>query len=134
MSSVADPETSPAPALPRRGTSAPLVLSPTEPLVDGGPAEQLERSIQRLLADGFRHLVVDLDGVTRIDGGGVRALVRGYTTARRVGGSFRLARANAEVRGFLRDSHLDSVFPISDSIPPRWRRPTSPAPTTVRCR
>lgn len=116
MSSVIDPETSPAPALPRRATSAPLVLSPTEPLVDGGPAEQLERSIQRLLADGFRHLVVDLDGVTRIDGGGVRALVRGYTTARRVGGSFRLARANAEVRGFLRDSHLDNVFPISDSI------------------
>ena len=111
-----DPETSPAPALPRRATSAPLVLSPTEPLVDGGPAEQLERSIQRLLADGFRHLVVDLDGVTRIDGGGVRALVRGYTTARRVGGSFRLARANAEVRGFLRDAHLDNVFPISDSI------------------
>lgn len=114
MSSVADPET--APAAPRRATSAPLVLSPTEPLVDGGPAEQLERSIQRLLADGFRHLVVDLDGVSRIDGGGVRALVRGYTTARRVGGSFRLARANAEVRGFLRDAHLDNVFPISDSI------------------
>ena len=115
MSSVVDPETTPAPALPRR-PSAPLVLSPTEPLVDGGPAEQLERSIQRLLADGFRHLVVDLDGVARIDGGGVRALVRGYTTARRVGGSFRLARANAEVRGFLRDAHLDNVFPISDSI------------------
>jgi len=114
VSSVADPET--APAAPRRATSAPLVLSPTEPLVDGGPAEQLERSIQRLLADGFRHLVVDLDGVSRIDGGGVRALVRGYTTARRVGGSFRLARANAEVRGFLRDAHLDNVFPISDSI------------------
>ena len=116
MSSVVDPETAPAAAVPRRATSAPLVLSPTEPLVDGGPAEQLERSIQRLLADGFRHLVVDLDGVTRIDGGGVRALVRGYTTARRVGGSFRLARANAEVRGFLRDAHLDNVFPISDSI------------------
>ena len=46
----------------------------------------------------------------------MRALVRGYTTARRVGGSFRLARANTEVRGFLRDSHLDNIFPISDSI------------------
>ena len=116
MSSVVDPEAPPNPASPRRATSAPLVLSPTEPLVDGGPAEQLERSIQRLLADGFRHLVVDLDGVARIDGGGVRALVRGYTTARRVGGSFRLARANADVREFLRDAHLDTVFPILDSI------------------
>ena len=117
MSTVLDPDAPPQqyPAS-RRATGAPLVLSPTEPLVDGGPAEQLERSIQRLLADGHRHLIVDLDAVARIDGGGVRALVRGYTTARRVGGSFRLARANADVRGFLRDAHLDTVFPISDSV------------------
>jgi len=116
VSTVLDPDVSPTPARARRASSAPLVLSPTEPLVDGGSAEQLERSIQRLLADGHRHLVVDLEGVPRIDGGGVRALVRGYTTARRVGGSFSLARANQEVRAFLRDAHLDTVFPIADSL------------------
>jgi hypothetical protein len=69
VSTVLDPDVSPTPACARRASSAPLVLSPTEPLVDGGSAEQLERSIQRLLADGHRHLVVDLDGVPRIDGG-----------------------------------------------------------------
>ena len=116
MSTVLDPDAPPQYPASRRATGAPLVLSPTEPLVDGGSAEQLERSIQRLIADGHRHLIVDLDAVARIDGGGVRALVRGYTTARRVGGSFRLARANADVRGFLRDARLDSVLPISDSI------------------
>jgi anti-anti-sigma factor len=123
VSTVLDPDAPPYPASPRRVTGAPLVLSPTEPLVDGGPAEQLERSIQRLIADGHRHLVVDLGSVPRIDGGGVRALVRGYTTARRVAGSFRLARANAEVRGFLRDAHLDTVFPILDSIEQAQVRP-----------
>jgi anti-anti-sigma factor len=100
----------------RRGTGAPLVLSPTEPLVEGGAAEELEHSIQRLIADGSLHLIVDLGGVSRIDGGGVRALVRGFTTARRVGGSFRLARANSDVRAFLKAAHLDTVFPISDSV------------------
>ena len=115
MSTVLDPEAPRSQSSARR-TGAPLVLSPTEPLVEGGPAEQLERSIQRLIADGYRRLVVDLDGVSRIDGGGVRALVRGYTTAKRMGGSFRLARANAEVRAYLRDSHLDTIFSISDSI------------------
>ena len=123
MSTVLDPDVSPTPASVRRASSAPLVLSPAEPLVDGGSAEQLERSIQRLLADGHRHLVVDLEGVARIDGGGVRALVRGFTTARRVGGSFGLARANHEVRGFLRDAHLDNVFPISDSLQQAQARP-----------
>jgi anti-anti-sigma factor len=113
---VLDPE-APRYAPPqRRGTGAPLVLSPTEPLVEGGAAEELERSIQRLIADGYLHLVVDLGGVSRIDGGGVRALVRGLTTARRVAGSFRLARANDDVRAFLKAAHLDTVFPISETV------------------
>ena len=50
-----------------------LVLSPHEPLVEGGAAEQFERQVQALLADGHRHLVVDLGGVVRIDDAGIRA-------------------------------------------------------------
>jgi len=74
----------------RRGRGTYLVLSPNEPLVEGA-AEAFERSTQALLAGGHRHLIVDLDAVGRIDDAGVRALVRGYTTAQRLGGSFRLA-------------------------------------------
>lgn len=103
-------------APPGRGSGTRVVLSPTEPLVEGGAAEEFERSIQALLAGGHRHLVVDLAGVTRIDGGGVRALVRGHTTARRVGGSFRLARANSDIRSFLQGAHLDGVFSVSDTV------------------
>jgi anti-anti-sigma factor len=103
-------------ASPGRGSGTRVVLSPTEPLVEGGAAEEFERSIQALLTGGHRHLVVDLGGVPRIDGGGVRALVRGYTTARRVGGSFRLARANSDIRSFLQEAHLDGVFPVSNTV------------------
>lgn len=116
MSTVLDPEAPRCAPPQRRGTGAPLVLSPTEPLVEGGAAEELERCIQRVIADGHLHLVLDLDAVSRIDGGGVRALVRGLTTARRVGGSFRLARANGDVRAFLKAAHLDTVFPISETV------------------
>jgi anti-anti-sigma factor len=116
VSTVLAPEAPPYSSPKRRGTGAPLVLSPTEPLVEGGAAEELERSIQRLIADGHLHLVVDLGGVPRIDGGGVRALVRGFTTARRVAGSFRLARANEDVRAFLKAAHLDTIFPISETL------------------
>jgi anti-anti-sigma factor len=84
--------------------------------VEGGAAEEFERRTQALLAEGHRHLVVDLGGVSSIDGGGIRALVRGHTTARRLGGSFRLAHVNADVRAFLQAMHLDTVFPILDSV------------------
>ncbi|MBI3047692.1 MAG: STAS domain-containing protein [Acidobacteria bacterium] len=106
----------PAFAPPKQVSGTRVVLSPHEPLVEGGAAEEFERSIQELLTGGHRHLVVDLAGVSRIDGGGVRALVRGYTTARRLGGSFRLACANADVRSFLQVVRLDGVFPISESV------------------
>jgi len=92
-----------------------LVLSPHEPLVESA-AEQFERQVQAVLADGHRHLVVDLGNVARIDDAGIRALVRGYTTARRVDGSLRLVGANADVRAFLTLTHLDAVFPVLDSI------------------
>jgi anti-anti-sigma factor len=93
-----------------------LVLSPSEPLIEGGAAEEFEHSIQARIREGYRHLVVDFSGVSRIDSAGIRALVRGYTTAKRHGGSFRLAHVNAEVRGFLDDAKLSGVFPILGSV------------------
>jgi anti-anti-sigma factor len=92
------------------------VLSPHEPLVEGGAAEEFERSIHSRLTEGYRHIVVDLGGVSAIDDAGIRALVRGYTTARRGGGTFRLARVNTEVRRYLHASRLDDVFPILPSV------------------
>jgi len=71
-----------------------LVMSPMEALVAGGPAEAFERHLQQLSRGGHRHLVVDLSGVPAIDSAGIRALVRGHTTARRVGGTLRLAAQN----------------------------------------
>ncbi len=96
-----------------RGT---LVLSPHEPLVAGGPAEDFERRVQALFRQGYRHLVTDLDNVPILDSAGVRALVRGHTSAQRVGGTFRLVRANATVRTVLQLSRLDSVLEIYDTV------------------
>jgi len=81
-----------------------------------GAAEAFERSTQALFAGGHIHLIVDLGAVGRIDDAGVRALVRGYTTAQRLGGSFRLARANDDVRAFLHATKLDGVFPVAVSV------------------
>jgi anti-anti-sigma factor len=92
-----------------------LVLSPHEPLVERA-AEEFERQIQTVLAGGHQHLIVDLSEVARMDEAGIRGLVRGYTTAQRVGGSLRLVGANAEIRAFLESLHLGPVFPVLESI------------------
>jgi len=92
-----------------------LVLSPQEPLVAGGPAEAFESQLRQLYRSGQRHLVIDFTRVPAIDSAGIRALVRGHTTAQRVEGTLRLAALPARVRETLEASRLASVFDIYDS-------------------
>ncbi|MEO6236149.1 MAG: STAS domain-containing protein [Vicinamibacterales bacterium] len=93
-----------------------LVLSPQVPLVAGGAAEAFERDIQQLFRGGQRHLIIDLGGVPMIDSGGIRALVRGHTTAQRLGGSVRLAALLPAVARVLEESRLSSIFVTYDSV------------------
>ena len=85
-----------------------LVLSPQEHLVAGGPAEELEQQIQVNYRQGVQSIFVDMRAVPAIDSAGVRALVRGHTTAERLGRRFCLVGPNAKVRDVLRLSHARS--------------------------
>src|SRR6185436_10568069 len=93
-----------------------LLLSPREPLLAGGPAEAFESQLRQLIRGGHRDLVVDLAGVTSIDSAGIRALVRGHTSAQRAGGNLRLAAARPAVAKILELSHLASIFETYDSV------------------
>lgn len=51
-----------------------------------------------------------------MDSGGIRALVRGHTTAQRLGGSLRLAAIRPAVAQVLEASRLSSIFVTYDSV------------------
>ena len=93
-----------------------LVLTPRQPLVAGGAAEDFEASVKGLLGQGYRLLIADLNGVASIDSAGIRALVRAHTSANRVGGSFRIARPSERALEMLRLARLDTVLSIHDSV------------------
>ncbi len=99
-----------------------LVLSPREALVGGGQAEEFETGIQSLFKAGYRHLVVDLRGVSQLDSAGIRSLVRGLTTAQRLGGSFKLVAKSPSTLATLRVAGLDTVFPIFERVEPALER------------
>ena len=92
-----------------------VVLSPREPLVAGGAAEAFERNPQQISRSGHRQVVIDLSGVQAIDSAGIRALVRGHTSAARLGGRMRLAAPSPAVRRVLELLNLLSVFEIYES-------------------
>jgi anti-anti-sigma factor len=108
---------------PQRTDARELQLSPQESLVAGGPAEQLEQLIQASFKQGVQRMFVDLRAVPVLDSAGVRALVRGHTSAERLGRTFCLVAPNPRVRDVLRLSHLEQVFTICDSISVARARP-----------
>ena len=93
-----------------------LVLTPSGALRCAGPAEEFEVLLQQLLADGHRQLIVDLQHVPQVDSGGVRALVRGYLTAQRLGGMLALTSPDRHVARVLNLMRLDKVFPMFESV------------------
>ena len=99
------------------------MLTPRQPLVAGDAAEDFEASVKRLLGQGYRHLIADLNAVTSIDSAGIRALVRAHTSAGRVGGSFGIARPTAHTLDLIKLARLDKVLSIYDSIVEAKHRP-----------
>jgi len=107
--------------------------------VAGGAAEAFERDIQTLFRRGQRHLIIDMSGVPAMDSAGIRALVRGHTTAQRLGGSVRLAAIPPAVTKVLDASRLSSIFETYASVDAArlaawpWRRLRILAAGTVLC-
>ena len=93
-----------------------LLLSPQEALVAGGPAEELERRIQDVFKTGYEHVVVDLRGVPTADSAGIRALVRGHTSAQRLNRRFTLVSPNPKVKELLELSMLTRVLDVVDTL------------------
>jgi anti-anti-sigma factor len=93
-----------------------LVLAPQESLVAGGSAEELEQRIQTVYREGFSRVVLDLRSVPTVDSAGIRALVRGHTTAQRLGRGFTIVSPTPRVRDLLSIARLDGVLTICDSI------------------
>src|SRR5688572_16187751 len=93
-----------------------LVLSPQEALIAGGPAEELERRIQDVFKLGYEQVVIDLRGVPTADSAGVRALVRGHTSAQRLNRRFTLVSPNPRVKELLKLSLLTNVLDVVDTL------------------
>jgi anti-anti-sigma factor len=93
-----------------------LLLSPQEALVAGGPAEELERRIQEVFKSGYEHVVIDLRGVPTADSAGIRALVRGHTSAQRLSRRFTVVSPNPRVRELLELSLLTRVLEVVDTL------------------
>lgn len=81
-----------------------------------GPEEvRLNDEIRRALAGRNVRMVIDLDGVDRIDSAGLGTLLFARAELRRAGGGLALAKLHPNHRRALQVAGLDSAFDIANT-------------------
>jgi anti-anti-sigma factor len=80
----------------------------------GENSEYLDRELQRLAADGWMKMLVNLTGVVQMDSSGISALVRQCTGLSRRGGSLRLVCPKGRVHDALSVTRLLDAIPTFD--------------------
>ncbi len=83
----------------------------------GGPfAAELNSALHKMLDEGKKNVVLDLDGVTILNSSGFGILVGSYTTVKNSGGELKLARISSHINGLLSVTKLNQIFKDYPSI------------------
>ncbi len=86
-------------------------------LMLGAESHQVEQLVSRLLNEGERDFVFNLEGLTHIDSTGIGRFIASYNLILQVdGASLRMAAATGAVRSAFRVTKLDTVFPFFPDV------------------
>ena len=94
----------------QKGSVAVLDLRGKLTLTDG--ATDLKRTMGKMLDEGCRDILINLDWVPHVDSAGVGALVACHTMASEVEGRIKLLNPSRKVSDMLRITKLASVFEL----------------------
>jgi anti-sigma B factor antagonist len=77
----------------------------------GGPfAEEMNKALHKLIDEGKKNFVLDMDGVTVLNSSGFGILISSYTTVKNAGGNLKLARISNKIEGLLSITKLNQIF------------------------
>jgi anti-sigma B factor antagonist len=75
----------------------------------------LKDKVQSLIQQGYKHIVLDLGGVSYVDSAGLGELVQAYATTKNRGGALKLVNVTTRLRDLLVVTKLLTVFDTFDS-------------------
>lgn len=84
-------------------------------IVLGKETNALREKAKSLFDEGYKKLVLNMDGVTLIDSAGLGALVALYYSANSCGASLRLCHLGSKFKDVLYITRLYTIFEISDT-------------------
>lgn len=91
------------------------ILSVTGRL-DSVAAHQFWQAIEEQIVAGYVRLVVDLKKVDYLTSAGIKAMIQGLQRTRNLGGDFRVANAQAQVKQLLSLAGVDTVIRLYPNV------------------
>ena len=80
-------------------------------VIAGAASDALSNSLQELVAQGARKILLNLANVAKLDTTGISSIVRGFVSLQREGGKLALLNVRGRVRMVLDMTRLLNVFP-----------------------
>src|ERR1700744_4882447 len=78
----------------------------------------LRDELRSLLAQGNKHIVLNMGEVSYVDSAGLGELVGAYTTATNQGGAVKLLNMQGKMKDLMQITKLHTIFPAFDTGPP----------------
>ncbi len=83
----------------------------------GGPfMQQMNETLHKLLDEGKKTVIADMNSVSLITSTGIGVLISAYTTMKNGDGIFKLANISDRAAGLLAITNLDKVFEYYSSV------------------
>lgn len=95
-----------------RAVGPTFVIDMSGQITLGEGSALLRKTVRGLLADGHKHILLNLGEVDYIDSAGIGELVSSYTTTRNNGGELKLLNLSRRVRDVLQLTRLYTVFDV----------------------
>ena len=92
------------------------VLTLTGKITMGRECQKVEQTIQELLKQSAKKLILDITAVDHIDSTGIGILAYGFGAVTRSGGVLKVVGAGGKVLHVLQITRLTSVLPLCDSV------------------
>lgn len=90
------------------------ILDLSGKLMGGSESEDFKNEIKRLVAEGFKNIVVNLEEVPWVNSTGLGTLIAGYTSVKREGGTLKLLNVTDRIQSILMITRLGTIFETYD--------------------
>ena len=93
-----------------------VIFKPMDKLMGGPECDDAKQTLERLISEGYKHLVMDFSELEWTNSAGIGSLISCYHTLRRHEGELKFASPTPKVKYYLSITKLDQVFHVYSSV------------------